>query len=348
MANTIYKEFLDDDRVTTRTLLHESIPITGSIVSGSIYNQGNIKNYSHGRFQSVYDYPYLSSSANHIFDITNGYSAESILSSAVDTVQQNEKFQMYNQMAKTLVGHDSTGSILLFDRDGDLLSGGTQIKLKECVFLSFSRLLVKDEIKKASTQLVIGTGSYLDPFAGTKTISDYGANNEFRINSPAGEYGILATDSLDITGSAVGLIYYQAGMMVLTSSVFGGGTQFLQSGSTDQTVSQALTGSSTQDFADNIRSRIKSIDFNNTVELNSQIYFCRIDSGDFNYSSNPTYLSSSQIRVKNGDATNEPVSYITTVGLYSNNNELMAVAKLSEPLKKTPQNSMILRVRLDY
>lgn len=345
---TIYKDITPEDKVTTRTLLHESIPITGSIVSGSIYNEENIKNYSHGRFQSVYDYPYLSSSANHIFDITNGYSTYSILSGTTNTVEQKQKFQMYNQMAKTLVGHDATGSILLFDRDGDLLSAGTQIKLKECVFLSFSRLLVKDEIKKATTQIIIGTGSYLDPFAGTKTISDYGANNEFRINSPAGEYGILATSSVDILGSAVGLIYYQAGIMVLTASVFGGEAQFLQSGSTDQTVSEALTGSSVQKFSDNIRSRIKSIDFNNTVELNSQIYFCRIDSKDFNYSSNPTYLSSSQIRVKNGDATNEPISYITTVGLYNNSNELMAVAKLSEPLKKTPQNSMILRVRLDY
>ena len=46
--------------------------------------------------------------------------------------------------------------------------------------------------------------------------------------------------------------------------------------------------------------------------------------------------------------TDEPVSYITTVGLYSNNNELLAVAKLSEPLKKTPANDYTLRVRLDY
>ena len=55
-------------------LLHESIPITGSLVSGTYGSAGvlgsepNIKTYTHGMFQSVYDYPYLSSSANHIFD----------------------------------------------------------------------------------------------------------------------------------------------------------------------------------------------------------------------------------------------------------------------------------------
>ena len=43
-----------------------------------------------------------------------------------------------------------------------------------------------------------------------------------------------------------------------------------------------------------------------------------------------------------------PVSYITTVGLYNDANELLAVAKLSEPLKKTPDTEFTIRVRLDY
>ena len=62
---TSFKTFLNSDIVTTKTLLHEAIPITGALVSGT-YNGGkpnnvelNIKNYSHGMFQSVFDYPYL-------------------------------------------------------------------------------------------------------------------------------------------------------------------------------------------------------------------------------------------------------------------------------------------------
>jgi len=43
-----------------------------------------------------------------------------------------------------------------------------------------------------------------------------------------------------------------------------------------------------------------------------------------------------------------PIAYFTTVGLYSSDNELLAVAKLSEPLKKDPTNEMTIRVRLDY
>ena len=81
--------------------------------------------------------------------------------------------------------------------------------------------------------------------------------------------------------------------------------------------------------------------------LLSTIYFCRVRHDEFNYSANQTYLSGSKIRVKD-TATSDPIAYITTIGLYSSANELMAVAKLSEPLKKTPSQEFTLRVRLDY
>ena len=96
-----------------------------------------------------------------------------------------------------------------------------------------------------------------------------------------------------------------------------------------------------------LRARIQDISFNNTVELNSAIYFCRANHNEFNYSSNPTYLSSSQIRVKQ-ESTDLPISYITTVGLYSADNQLLAVGKLSEPLRKDPTIEYTLRARLDY
>jgi hypothetical protein len=112
-------------------------------------------------------------------------------------------------------------------------------------------------------------------------------------------------------------------------------------------VSNLFQTSSIEDACDALRRRINDIDFNNTTELNSTIYFCRLNHNEFNYSSNPTYLSASKMVVKNSSIDN-PVSYITSVGLYSADNELLATAKLSEPLKKDPTNEMILRVRLDY
>ena len=333
---TTYKTFSATDVATTKTLLHESIPVTGSIVSGTY---GNIKNYSHQIFQSVYDYPYLSSSANHIFDITFGHSSISALSgTSASHVSIAKKINMYNQFAQLLVGYDATGSIMRFDQDGDL-TGGT--KHNDLFFLAFSRLLVKDEIKKGSFQLSLGVSSSASPFGAFKTLYDAGAATEYRTNSPAGEYGILYTSSIG-TGDPVGLLYYQAGIAVFTASIFQTGSY---SGSFS--LSSSLSGNTQQEIANQLRRRLYNIQFNNTTELNSTVYFCRANHNEFNYSSNPTYVSSSKIVVKN-TSTDAPVSYITTVGLYSADNELLAVAKLSEPLKKDPTNELTVRVRLDY
>ena len=380
---TTFKTFLNDDITSTKTLLHEAIPLTGTIASGT-YNQGgattetwggtNIKNYAHGIFQSVYDYPYLSSSANHIFDLSVGFASSSVLSGVLDVenVQQEKKINLYNQMAQMMVGYDITGSIRNFDADGNLVAGGA--KLKECIFINFARLLAKDEIKKGSFTIKLGTGSYAAPFSdGTATsvltISDSGKQNDYRVNSPAGEYAILsATAGYGAgwtTAPACGLIFYQAGVVVLSASVFQSGSSLasqiggivgadLPSNGSDvqfrpdlSYISASLTGSAISGSCNYFRRRLYDINFNNTTELNSTIHFCRINHNDFNYSSNPTYLSASQIRVKN-NSLDSPISYLTTVGLYSSDNELLAVAKLSEPLKKDPTNEMTIRVRLDY
>ena len=63
--------------------------------------------------------------------------------------------------------------------------------------------------------------------------------------------------------------------------------------------------------------------------------------------SNPTYLTASQIRVKSV-ASDPPVAYITTVGLYNDVQELLAVAKLSRPLPKDFTKEMLVRVKLDF
>ena len=97
-----------------------------------------------------------------------------------------------------------------------------------------------------------------------------------------------------------------------------------------------------------MRQRIKNVQFNNSTEINSTVYFCRAPHNKFNYSSNPTYLSGGAVRVKNSTRENPPIAYITTIGLYNSANELLAVAKLSEPLRKDPTNELTLRVRLDY
>ena len=450
--STVFKTFLNSDVTNTKTLLHEAIPIPGTLISGTygagafaanpLGSEGNIKEYTHGMFVSVFDYPHASSSANHIFDISVGvsryiptgsgnsnwygeYTDPDELYNAMSqgahaaTNDFKKKNTVYAQMAMVLAGHDTEGNITPFDRDGNY--GTLDDKIIDPIFLSFSRLLVKDEIKKGSFSMTIGcAAAYNDPFDAGSTpptnallkITDTNAQNNFRVNSPAGEFGILfasefsanhnvidedreaetAETQTDLDPSdmgsrnqpRIGLIYYQAGIVVLDGSRI-----FMPSGKPDAFVESAgekagmrdadgilngitplfiqgqdkdpagVTGADAWNYAEllvsgssnlmahNIRNRIKDISFNNTTELNSTVYFCRAHHNEFNYSSNPTYLSGSQIRVKK-NALDAPRSYVTTVGLYSSDNELLAVAKLSEPIRKDPTNEVTLRVRLDY
>jgi hypothetical protein len=399
MATTFKPLSAATDIKSHRTNLHEAIPLTGTIVSASAYNEGagdlNIKNYSHGMFQSVYDYPYLSSSANHVFDISFGFGTGSILSesSGVTIFQRKQKRQMYNELAQVLAGYDTTGSIREFDEDGDFTSGD---KINEAIFLPFARLLTKDEFQKGQFYMDLSVDPTGNNPAGAALgdaysvgqsevrvrVKDVSGSTSYKTNSPSGEYNILYLTS-SVSGEApkawmqdvgvgvpCGLIYYQAGVVVLTASVFmpaasGGllsnkvvdgsetfGKIAFLSGTTygvDKVLSlpDMMLSSSISASADGLRARVQNISFTNTTELNSTVYFCRAGNDEFNYSSNPTYLSGSKIRVKTVQS-DTPISYFTTVGLYGSDNELLATAKLSEPLKKTPDNEFTLRVRLDY
>lgn len=491
----LYKNLDSSDKISTKTLLHEAIPITGTIVHrtyGTHPNEGNIENFTHGMFQSVYDYPFLSSSANHIFDISCGFHSTSSLYTAA-TSQKAKKNNVYNQMAQVLMGYDKDGNIQRFDEDGDL-SGAGGTKIDDAIFLPFSRLLVKDEIKKGSFELELG----VEPaYAATAAvmgkrikITDAGAATSYKVNSPAGEYGILVAETsfdgdstlstplihgetisgqtVTSTKPAVGLLFYQAGVAVLNKSILnstssaatatitftgdptpnetiaitstdgttitysaktsgnasantfdcnngvvtsgtelaaainhanghsgkitavhdGSGvvtltqvvkgdagntaitsglsnttvTNFLGGGSDgilDASIGAPLMNSSRHSFdtmlknseisssADALRNRIFNLQFNNTVELNSTVHFCRIKHNEFNYSTNPTYLTGSQIRVKEY-ASDIPISYITSVGLYSSDNQLLAVGKFSEPIRKDSNIELTFRCRLDY
>jgi hypothetical protein len=200
---TTFKKLIDKDVTSTRTLLHEVVPMTGGIMfatyspASSLGDEVNVKKFSHGMFESVFDYPYLSSSANHIFDISIGYSGNSVMSSSANT-QNAKKINLYTQMAQLLAGHNISGSIQDFDADGNLggNTGGANFKMKEAIFLPFSRLLVKDEIKKGSfsMDLAIATGSTEGhkPFeitggaaqkaAGIVRVSDTNAANDYYVN----------------------------------------------------------------------------------------------------------------------------------------------------------------------
>jgi len=82
--------------------------------------------------------------------------------------------------------------------------------------------------------------------------------------------------------------------------------------------------------------------------LNTTHYFCRATNQKFNYTNNPTFFTASDGTLTVSSFDSDPHTYITTVGLYNDNNELLAVAKLSTPIQKSFSREAIIKVKLDY
>lgn len=86
---------------------------------------------------------------------------------------------------------------------------------------------------------------------------------------------------------------------------------------------------------------------------NTHYIFVRVPNTAFNYSNNPTYVTGSQDQSSKGTIRHQmfvesPYTYITTIGLYNNDRELIAVGKLSKPILKSPNNELVITVRLVY
>lgn len=95
--------------------------------------------------------------------------------------------------------------------------------------------------------------------------------------------------------------------------------------------------------------------FQNVTQINSTLVFCRAGADEFNYSSNPTYIEDSGtnqnkiVVIDEGqETTQRSFTFVTTVGLYDANDNLLAVAKLSRPIEKNDEKDLTLRIRLDF
>lgn len=95
-------------------------------------------------------------------------------------------------------------------------------------------------------------------------------------------------------------------------------------------------------------SRSANFQLNSQETISSDYVFVRISNADYNYSSNPTFVSGSSGAVLWPTMIYSPQTYITTVGLYNDNSELLAVAKMSVPLVKDFTKEALIRVKLDW
>lgn len=225
-----------------------------------------------------------------------------------------------------------------------------------------------------NSPLVSGSAVYTDMGSATNKLSTFG-----------GQVGNVI-DSAN-TSRNVGLMFYDRGILVLDLAKVTSGSQFM-SGTIDamSTGGTASTytfspgtmvlgggGSQTQfkskfipDFVvsasiDNIVDHVAgcrfgsadatAITFQNITNINSTLIFCKAAADEFNYSSNPTYTDSSNrivvIDVGQED-TQQSFTYISSIGMYDANDNLLAVAKLSRPVQKSSERDLTFKIRLDF
>jgi hypothetical protein len=92
----------------------------------------------------------------------------------------------------------------------------------------------------------------------------------------------------------------------------------------------------------------KSFALNSEETITSDYVFVRARNSEFNYSENPSFISGSTGEVIYDNFINAPQVYITTVGMYNDSSELLAVAKMSRPLIKDFTKEALIRVKLDF
>lgn len=171
----------------------------------------------------------------------------------------------------------------------------------------------------------------------TSQITDGGGTTYTAGFTPSGSYGLFLPDvgTLLLNPAALDLIPASGGINLGTER------DSNEDDDNNNKLFDAINGTNQGDFE-------KTFTANSQEKLTSDFVFIRARNSEFNYSSNPSFISGSTGAVLYDDFINAPQTFITTVGLYNDSNELLAVAKLSKPLKKDFTKEALIRVKLDF
>jgi len=201
---------------------------------------------------------------------------------------------------------------------------------------SSGSVTLTDDSNYTNTQTFTDAGRVYNLISGSGgVLNDSLTSNGHTVNS--GSYGWFLPDIGTLMLNPLALAdYHVSGGIGLVYSGSSSGS-VIPALTPNSTIYQALSGSSASEFT-----------LNSEETITSDFVFVRPRSSEFNYSENPSYISGSTGEVLFDDFVNNPITYITTVGLYNDTNELLAVAKLSRPLKKDFTKEALVRVKLDF
>jgi len=298
------------------------------------------------------------------FSIAYGSIAGDIGSGSFNTesssIQASPAKAIYTQYKNLLLGSA--------DLDGQftIQSGSTTVTATDIWVLNFSAYKMKDRIDEGQFELTL-SGSLGAKF----TMID---NSSYTTQTQAVYQLIVGTQNNSPATpiyEGIGLIYPSDGIVILNAALVaaklgltgsGPGIGSSEGGPGTNGGWWYTPGTATTEWTYNHKTLAKSIELCVTESMKvrkseyvpARHYFVRVMNRDFNYSNNPTYVydgtdgTHAKGTIYNSDFINDPKTYITTVGLYNDSNELVAVAKLSRPAFKDFSSELLIKVRLDF
>ena len=178
---------------------------------------------------------------------------------------------------------------------------------------------------------------------GMNSISDHVPNKHFITMSStwtgAGEHSINTTGSIGISTSLITASFSDDTTTAIVSS----------SGFTPNTYNKGNPQNALR-FVNCMR----NVTADNVLQLRSEedatqeSYFCRIRSNDYNFTSNPTFVSGGLNKLRHETMIGNPTTFITGIGLYNSAGQLLAIAEMSKPIKKNFASEATIKVKLTY
>ncbi len=366
VTNGIYKRFGDFDKVNAKVEVVTTGLWTGDSGSlGNIYtSSAQMLGTSGYYYTNVYDYNPVAyaDSAEIQFAIAYGH----VNGSGSMNLADNDNALMatkatYAQYRSMLL--DPTDTKFSFENASGIATDANGIYV-----INIARGRFREKMDAGNWSMKVagsnGTFTFIDN-SGKKFGDDLGLSGRtFKVVSGSLNLGTeneatINTTTDATTGEGYGLFYPDRGVIVLNAKAIGstvGTLTAFRAYTKDGTylLSGSLSGSHAQDREQfNHLRLVKAIeaggDFEarRTENISTQHFFVRATNREFNYSNNPTYIDADGFFVESTFET-DPQTYITTIGLYNDSNELLAVAKTSQPIVKSFDKEVLIKVKLSF
>jgi hypothetical protein len=335
-----FKRFDPEDFVVssdsiTSTLWSTGNPTLTTFFTSSVQSAGSSGNYYLSVFQTASTNP----SAQVQFDIAYADVLGSGSTLYNPIVPQNS-------YTKTIYGQYR--SMILEDENANFYFGaGTNIITGSNFWvLSIERARYKQSLFPGSLNLKIsGSGGIInltDNSLDNPVNVFIGSSRVYQLISGSnGTAGTLPNNGYVAGSGSYGLVFPDLGTILLNPAAIS------QSIRVNASRSNNIDGLNTQTLFNAI-SLGSSFGLNSEETITSDYVFVRARNSEFNYSENPSFISGSTGNVIYDNFINQPQVYVTTVGMYNDSNDLLAVAKMSRPLLKDFTKEALVRVKLDF